>query len=144
MIAIDTNILVYAHRRDSVWHDRARTVVAERAAAPGPWAIAWPCVHEFLAIVTHPKIFKTPTPVTAAIGQVRAWAESPTLRLLHETSDHLDVLADLLIVGKAIGPRVHDGRVASICLASGVEELWTVDRDFSIFPQLKTRNPLVS
>jgi predicted nucleic acid-binding protein len=48
MIALDTNLLVYAHREDSVWHDAAYTRVTELAEGRAPWAIPWPCIHEFL------------------------------------------------------------------------------------------------
>ena len=57
MIAIDTNLLVYAHRRDSPWHTIARDAIAGLAEGRSAWAIPWPCVHEFLAIVTHPRIY---------------------------------------------------------------------------------------
>ena len=56
MIAIDTNILVYAHREVSEWHEAASTRVAELAEGRGAWAIPWPCIHEFPAIASHPKI----------------------------------------------------------------------------------------
>ena len=52
-------------------------------------------------------------------------------------------LADLLADGKIVGPSVHDARIAALCLAHGVRELWTADRDFSRYPALRTINPLV-
>ena len=142
MIAVDTNLLVYAHRADSEWHDRAGEVVQGLAEGRGAWAIPWPCLHEFLAIVTHPRIYRPPTETAAALDQVEAWMESPTLSLLTESADHWDILRELLGAGRAVGPRVHDGRVSALCLAHGVQELWTADRDFSRFPSLTTRNPL--
>jgi predicted nucleic acid-binding protein len=54
------------------------------------------------------------------------------------------VLARLLANGQVTGARVHDARIAALCLAHGVSELWSADRDFTRFPELKTRNPLVS
>lgn len=66
-----------------------------------------------------------------------------TVDLLSETSAHLRTLADLLQVSGATGPRVHDARIAAICLDHGGRELWSADRDFSYFPRLRTRNPLV-
>jgi uncharacterized protein len=63
VIALDTNILVYAHREDSPFHETAFRRVAELAEGPAVWAIPWPCVHEFLAIVTHPRIYAPPTPL---------------------------------------------------------------------------------
>ncbi len=55
MIAVDTNIIVYAHREDSPWHQAAAARVAELAEGSAAWAVPWPCIAEFLAIVTHPR-----------------------------------------------------------------------------------------
>ena len=142
MIAVDTNILVYAHREDSEWHERAASSVADLAESPREWAIPWPCLHEFLAIVTHPRIFRTPTPMDAALGQIEAWLESPSLVVLSENDQYLESLRDLLSKSRVTGARVHDARVAALCVSHGIRELWTADRDFSRFRQLKLQNPL--
>jgi len=143
MIAVDTNILVYAHREDSEWHQPAERAVRGLAEGVTAWAIPWPCVHEFLAIVTHPRIFRTPTPVPAALDQVDAWLESPLLVMLAEDEDYWSTLRTLVAEGRIDGPRVHDARVAALCLRHAVGELWTTDRDFSLFPSLRLRNPLL-
>ena len=143
MIAVDTTLLVYAHRVDSLWHEAALKVMTGLADGSALWAIPWPCVHEFLAIVTHPKIYRPPTPMPIAIAAVRAWMGSPTLRLLGESPDHLNRLEHLVLVAKAEGPMVHDARIAALCLSHGVRQFWSADRDFSRFPSLKIKNPLV-
>jgi hypothetical protein len=142
LIAVDTNLLVYAHRAESEWHDRAAARVRELAEGRSPWAIPWPCIHEFLAIATHPRIWDPPTPIADALDQVAAWLESPSLVLLAEGADHWSTLRGLLEAGRIAGPAVHDARIAALCLAHGVRELWTADRDFSRFPPLATANPL--
>jgi hypothetical protein len=142
VIAVDTNLLVYAHRAEAEWHDRAAACIRELGEGRAPWAIPWPCLHEFLAIATHPRIWDPPTPTEAALDQVDAWLESPTLSLLAEGQEHWNELRDLLRAGRVVGPRVHDARIAALCLAHGVRELWTADRDFSRFPTLSTSNPL--
>ena len=144
MIALDTNILVYAHREDSAWHDPAYACVSQLAHGRDPWAILWPCVHEFLAIVTHARIYSPPTPLEKALDQVQAWMESPSLVLLCEAEDHWQHLQALLRSARAAGPKVHDARVAALCMANEIAELWTADRDFSRFPALKVRNPLIT
>ena len=58
MIAVDTNLLVYAHRRDSPWFEPARRALRLLIEGTATWAVPWPCVHEFLAISTHPKIYR--------------------------------------------------------------------------------------
>lgn len=144
MIAVDTNILVYAHREDSPFHDAAFQRVRELAEGRANWAIPWPCLHEFLAIVTHPRIYSPPTPLPLALDQVDAWCEAPTLVLLAETPDHWHTLRPLLADGHISGPPVHDARVAALCRQHGVRELWTADRDFSRFPGLIVANPLIA
>jgi uncharacterized protein len=143
LIAVDTNILVYAHRRDSQWHEPAATCVRELAEGTDSWALPWPCLHEFLAIVTHERIFSPPTTLTKAIEQVNAWLESPSLVLLSESDGYFDILSPLIVRSKITGPRVHDGRIAALCIHHGVRELLSADRDFARFGNLKTRNPLV-
>ena len=115
---------------------------ASRYQLPARWAIPWPCVHEFFSIATHPRIFDPPSTTGQACAQIGAWLESPSLVLIGEGSTHWTRLRTLVIDGKVAGPLVHDARIAAQCLASGVTELWTLNRDFSRFPALKTRNPL--
>lgn len=143
MIALDANILVYAHRRDSPFFQAAADCVRELAQGRALWAIPWPCLHEFYAIATHTRRYVPPSTPAQACGQIEQWVASPSLRLLGETGDYWITLSGLLRGGKVHGGMVHDARVAAICLQHGVRELWTADRDFSRFPRLRCRNPLV-
>jgi toxin-antitoxin system PIN domain toxin len=143
MIAVDTNILVFAHREDAHWHETAFARITELAQGKASWAIPWPCIHEFLAISTHPRIYSPSTPLEIALDQVEAWMEVPNLFLLMELEGYWPQLRLLLAAGKISGPMVHDARIAALCILHGVKELWTADRDFSRFPALKVRNPLV-
>ena len=142
MIAVDTNLLVYAHREDSPWHQPAWDRLAGLAQGPAQWAIPWPCIHEFLAIVTHPRIYRPPTPLDTALEQVAAWLEAPGLVLLAEAAGYWEVLREDARTGLVAGPQVHDARVAALCRHHGVAELWSADRDFGRFPGLNVRNPL--
>ena len=144
MVAVDTNLLVYAHRADSTWHARADRVVQALAEGGAAWAIPWPCLYEFLAIVTHPRIYEPPTPLKDALIQVGHWLETPTLVLLHEGDGFWNTLQGQLAGSAAQGGAVHDARIAALCLHHGVRTLYSADRDFSRFPDLKTENPLAS
>jgi uncharacterized protein len=144
MIGVDTNVLVYAHRKDSEWHEPAARCVRTLAEGSGPWAIPWPCLHEFLAVVTHPQIYAPPTPLERALDQVDAWQESPSLVLLSERDGYWPGLRELASAGRATGGRIHDARVTALCVLHGVRELWSADRDFGRFPALEVRNPLTA
>ncbi len=143
MIAVDTNLLVYAHRADSPFHAKAKVLIAELAEGRATWAIPWPCLHEFHAIVTHPRIYSPPSTPEQSIAQIDAWLASPSLHILAENESHWTELRELLEQAKVQGPLVHDARIAAICLSHGVRELWSADRDFSRFPRLRVRNPLI-
>jgi toxin-antitoxin system PIN domain toxin len=141
MIAAANNILVYAHRTDSPLHETASAAIQSLAEGPTPWAIPWPCLHEFLSVSTNLKIFKPPTPPTQAIERVEIWMESPTLRLLHESPTYWQELKDNFLRGKLSGAQVHDTRIHAICRAHAVKELWSADRDFSRLRGLPIVNP---
>ena len=143
MIAVDTNILVYAHRADSEWHEPARLRIGNLAEGRVRWGLPWPCIHEFIAIASHPNIYDPPSSMAEALAQVDAWLESPVAELLAETGAHWTVLKEQLLAGRIRGPMVHDARVAALCIAHGVTEFWTADRDFGRFPGLAARNPLL-
>ena len=143
MIAVDTNILVYAHRRDSPFHGAAAASVRELACSPAPWALPWPCLHEFVSVVTHPRVYDPPSTTDQAIDQVGAWLESPSAAVISEGETYWNELSRFLLDGKIAGPGVHDARIAALCLSHGVRELWSADRDFSRFPRLRTKNPLL-
>lgn len=142
MIGVDTNVLVYAHRREAREHTVAFDLLRALAAGPEPWAIPWPCVYEFFSVVTNPRIWKAAasTP-TQAWAQIAAWLDAPGARLIGEPSDFPELLATFLQRPRVRGPIVHDARVAAICTAHGVERLITRDRDFSLFSELVVENP---
>ena len=143
MLAVDTNILVYAYRFEYAENDHAYEVVTSLAEGDRPWAIPWPCAFEFLGVVTNRKIWKeTATPTEQAWQQLRAWEASPSCHMIGETDNFMDVLEGLVNRPRITGPLVHDARIAAICIANGVDALLTRDRDFSLFPQLPTRDPL--
>lgn len=96
-----------------------------------------------IAIATHPRAFDSPPPPASAIDQIEAWLEAPGLQLIAETRHHWTNLSNLVQNAQISGPRIHDARIAAICLQHGVDELWTADRDFSAFPALKAINPCI-
>jgi toxin-antitoxin system PIN domain toxin len=144
VIAVDSNILIYAHREESPFHTIAERCVTGLAEGTAAWAIPWPCIHEFLSTVTRPRLYNPPTPLAKALDQVESWLESPTLVLLMESDQHWSQLRALLASGGVTGPRIHDARIAALCLQHGVRELWSADRDFGWFSELHVVNPLKS
>ena len=141
---MDTNLLVYAHRSDSGWHGPAAAAIERLAQGDEAWGIPWPCLHEFLGVVTHPRLYAPPTPLTQALDQVQAWLETPRLVLMSETGGYWEELRSVTLQAKIRGPRIHDARIAALCRFHGARELWSADRDFHRFSGSKVRNPLVA
>jgi len=142
VIALDTNLLVYARRMELPQHARAQGLLVELAEGDEPWALAWPCVYEFLRIVTHPRVFDPPTPLERALEDLDSLFSSPSLVLLGEGPTHPDHLRRMVGGGDAVGNLVHDAHIAALAVEHGVTEFWTADRDFARFPGLRTKNPI--
>lgn len=140
MIAIDTNLLVYAHRAGTPEHTKARRGI-EQAARSGGWGIALPCLSEFFSVVSHascPPRPSTPGQALAFIeglieGDAVIWSPGPGFgtRLLR-------LAADL----KVSGPRIFDLQIALMAFEGGATELWSHDRNFQSVPGLPTLDPL--
>jgi uncharacterized protein len=143
LIAVDTNLLLYAHKRRNDFHTPARKALEHLAEAQATWSIPWPCLHEFYAVASNPRIFAETDAARAAITQIEIWLEAPNLQLIGESDEHWQTLSRLLGESKVLGGAVHDARIAAICIENGVSELWTADRDFAKFKGLKSVNPLV-
>ena len=143
MIAVDTNILVYAHREECEFHDVAAACMTSLAEGAQPWGIPVSCLHEFLSVVTNPKVFAPASTTDQALAQIDAWLASPQASVLHSGQQHVAVLSELSRKAKLKGGQFHDARIAAICLENAVSVLWSADRDFGRFKALKTVNPLV-
>ena len=143
MIALDTNVLVYAHRADSTWHLKARSVVEELANGRAQWCIPWPCIFEFFGVVTRARAYNPPTPTETARTQITALLGNASLQLIAEDVGFWPVLETVLAESQVAGAAVHDARIAALCIHHGVTTLYSTDRDFSRFPRLKTVNPLI-
>lgn len=144
MIAVDTNVLIYAHRLEPELGDAAHRIMVKLAEGSRPWAIPWPCCYEFLSVATNRRIWKDAASTPGqAWRQFQAWTDSPSNRMIGETADFLNILRRFVSRPHVVGGVVHDARIAAICVAHGVEMLLTRDRDFSLFPELGTRDPLI-
>ncbi len=120
----------------------AQKVLTEAVAKPEPVSVPWPCAHEFLALVSNPRIFRDPTPMEVALDAVRRLLSSLSGGFLTEGEGYLDALEQIARPAMLQAAIVHDARVAALCLFHGVRVLWSADRDFSRFPDLPVVNPM--
>ena len=144
MRAVDTNVLVFAEIVSSPQHRQAREVLRQLVEGATAWALPWPCVYEFLRVVTHPRVYHPPVPMDLALRDLQAVLDSPSLVLLSETVRHAEVMATLVRESGVSGNLVHDAHIAALCLEHGVTELITGDRDFSRFTGLTVVDPFTT
>jgi toxin-antitoxin system PIN domain toxin len=137
LIAVDTNVLVYAHREEFPLH--ARAVAALRALAEGDeaWALPILCVGEFVRVVSHPRAFEPPSPPAEALDFVDALLASPSVRLLHPGARYLALLRESVIESGAAGNLVFDATIVALCREHGAKTLLTEDRDFKRFDSVE-------
>jgi uncharacterized protein len=141
VIALDTNILVYAHRPGADQHTRAVAAIGGLTDGVARWALPWSVSHEFLAVVT--RLPSRPTPIAIALREIERLLAVPTCTPLAEPHGYMRTFAELVRASEVRREMIYDARIAATCIAHGVSELWTADRDFGRFPGLRTRNPLV-
>ena len=144
MQAVDTNVLIYAEITSSQHHRRARQVLVQLAEGAVAWAIPWPCIYEFLRVVTHPRVYHPPVPTEIALQDLRNVLASPSLLLLSETPRHHAVLEDVIQQSGVSGNLIHDAHIVALCLEHGVSELLTGDRDFARFAGMHFTDPFAS
>lgn len=142
MIAVDTNVLVYAHRKEATAYEKANQCLTELCAGHEPWGIPTTCLSEFMSTVTNRRMM-VPSTVEQAIQQINAWLAAPSVRILHDGEQHWQILSELAVNAKLQGGQFHDARVAAVCIENGVSVLYTADRDFGRYKTLKTFNPIV-
>jgi toxin-antitoxin system PIN domain toxin len=139
--AIDTNVLIYAEVESSRHHDSALRLLKSLAEGALPWALPWPCIYEFLRVVTHPRVFHPPVPLDIALSDLRSILAAPSLVLLAETERHFELFDQVVRRSGATGNLIHDAQIVALCLEHGVSELITGDRDFTRFEGLRIINP---
>ncbi len=137
MIAVDTNILVSAHRSGTEHHEPALAWVRHLAEGRRPWGLPVFCVGEFVRVVTHPRVLDPPSTLDQAIGALEGLLASPTLRLLEPGPAFLELYFEALRAGDARGNLAFDAQIAALCLEHGADRLLTLDRDFARFPGLE-------
>jgi toxin-antitoxin system PIN domain toxin len=138
VIAVDTNILVYAHREELPQHRAARTKLTALAEADAAWGIPVFCVAEFVRVVTHPRLFDPPYSADEACRAVDRLLASPSVRVLHSGPSFLAHFEEALREANAVGNLVFDAHIVAVCRESGVTSLLTEDRDFARFHRFKT------
>ena len=133
MIAVDTNILVYARRKELPRHGAALQALRALATGAGAWALPIFCASEFVRVVTHPRLFSPPTTPEAALAAIETLLASPSARLLSPGPRYWTLFRDLVRASAVTGNLVLDAQIAAVCLEHGAATILTEDRDFARF-----------
>jgi hypothetical protein len=141
MILPDVNVLVYAHREDAVDHARYRQWLEEVIRSGQPYGISDHVLSGFLRIVTHPRVFTTPSPIQSALDFVREVRSQPSCRSVTPGSRHWQIFNQLCQSLAATGNLIPDVWFAALAIEADCEWI-TTDTDYKKFPGLRWRHPL--
>jgi toxin-antitoxin system PIN domain toxin len=141
VIAVDTNVLVYAHRRESEFHSFCRSKLKELAEGLDPWTIPIFCLGEFIRIATHTKVFDPPSKLKQVLENIDSLLESPSLEILLPGEKFWDFFKREIIETNCKGNLVFDAQIAALCKEHGVNEILTFDQDFKRFDKIKVISP---
>ncbi len=141
MVLPDVNVLVYSFRADAVDHSRYRAWLDALVNGDASFGLSDLALSGFLRIVTHPAVFKTPTPMARALRFVETIRGSPNAIVIAPGPRHFDIFAGLCRLGGVRGNLVPDAFLAALAIESGSEWV-TADKDFARFPGLRWRHPL--
>ena len=143
MLAVDTNVLVYAADADSQFHSPCRDWLERQRSRPDAWYTTWAILYEFLRVTPHPRVMRRPWSLAVAWEFVTALLASPGLAVLVPTLRHADVAAELISeMPHLAGNLLHDAHTAILMREHGVTRICTRDSDFHRFPFLEVIDPL--
>jgi uncharacterized protein len=141
MMLIDANILIYAHVSSFVQHDPARDWLDQQLNASSPVGLPWVSLLAFLRLVTNPRVFEKPEPISEAWQQVRSWLASDIAWVPQPTERHADILDKFLMLPGVHGNLVPDAHLAALAVEYGLT-LYSTDGDFARFQGLRWINPI--
>jgi len=143
MMLIDANILLYAYHPRAAEHEASRTWLEAALSGSQFVRFAWLSLWAFLRISTNPRVFERPLSGSEAASAVSSWLAHPVVGILDPGERHWDILTTLMRQGQTSGPLVMDAALAAIAIEHGAT-LYTTDRDFARFPDLKWIDPLAA
>jgi uncharacterized protein len=141
VILLDANVLIYAHVASFTQHAASREWLDAQLNGTAAVAFPWPTLLAFLRIVTNPRIFEEPEPISQAWEQVTAWLACESSWIPQPGDRHAEILADLLADPSVRGNLVQDAHLAALAIEHGLQ-LCSTDGDFGRFPGLRWSNPL--
>jgi toxin-antitoxin system PIN domain toxin len=143
MLCVDVNVLVYAHRPESPRHDGYRSWLEEARRGVEPLGIPEMVQSGFVRVVTHPRVFKEPTPLDTALEFVEAVRGSPATVPIAPGERHWGIFTDLCRQLDARGNRVPDAFLAAMAIEQGATFV-SADRGFAGYPGLRWIDPLAT
>ena len=142
MIAIDTDLLIFAHRTALPEHRPAQRAIERASRDPRGWGIALPSVSEFWSVVTHPECRGGASTAKQASGFLRALISGAGAMLWSPGEGFWERLVELAARLEIRGPRVFDLQIGLTAFDNGAVEIWTHDSRFAAFPGLRVHDPL--
>jgi uncharacterized protein len=143
VIALDANLLVYAHVRSYEQHEAAREWLEEQLISAPRVGLPWPSLLAFVRLVTNPRVFSEPESIRDAWAQVEAWLDAGPSWTPAPTPRHRAVLGLCMTQSNLRANDVPDAHLAALAIEHGLK-LATTDAGFARFGNLDWFDPLRS
>lgn len=141
MFLVDVNVLVYAHRADTPAHGQYRDWLSGLIHSDAAYGVSDLVLSGFLRVVTHPRVFRDPSPLETALAFVGEFRDRPNSVVVSPADRHWEIFSRLCRAVGAKGSLIPDAYLAALAIESGAEWV-TTDRDYARFPGLRWRHPL--
>lgn len=139
--AVDTNILIYATNRNSIFHKKAKLFL-EKSLPSKTLSLTTQNIAEFYAIITNGKIIEKPLNQNQAIKVIQAFIKSGYFQIITPKNTTLFLLLQLLKRYSVKSREIHDLHLAATLIDNGIKTIYTAD--VTVFKRLglSAVNPL--
>jgi len=141
MILVDANLMVYAWDRGAALHLAAVRWLDGKLSESARVALPWECLLGFVRVVTNPRIYERPAPVSVAWGQVEYWLSARNAWIPLPGNRHQEILGRRLVRLGGGAKLIPDSHLAALAIEHGLD-LCSTDGDFARFDGLRWVNPL--
>lgn len=141
MILCDVNVLIYAHREESLHHADYAVFLRKMAEGDSAFGLSEAVLSSFVRIVTNPRVFKRPTPTAMALEFCESLRTLPQAVILRPGERNWLIFAQLCRSMPVKGKLVADAWHAALAIEHGCHWIST-DGDFARFAALNWSHPL--
>jgi uncharacterized protein len=136
----DVNVLIYAFRTDSPYHQRCKAWLDEVVAQEARYAVSTLSLSAVVRVTTDHRVYAQPSSLDEAFRFCDNLLQQPHCQIVEPGPRHWSIFRRLCLDTGTRGRRVTDAWFAALAIEWDCEWV-TMDRDFARFPNLRWSAP---